>query len=489
MESSQDADWVAELPSEQSGDRLTRTGLRPAAVEMSMPRLSWNRLDLAISLSFLENLTGTSSAFIRRLYIAHLAAIEAEGSANASPQQPLELGQSSHGLEQTLRTFRSEDPEAAGRCATLASDGTVLTGAHEAACSLFLNRPIELVRTTHAPAIYDYRFFQNRGFDDELLDATVLRFVERAPDAYIALLWPVAKGCETDVESILAPVAYRKDVSLGPNGAHNLLTQVYAGEPWLGDPSRNYPGVRNKLVPCFGSGGPIRVFVFQSDSLNTVLAAKQAIRKLFGIGKHSIHITDTHAEAVKLARLLLNRRSIHFLNAGQPARFSSTLRLAAGFEEFLRTRNLPAQRVAVDTGMVLAAYGLREAQDVDFVTTEDVESDDIYSRHGAGAHQLSTADLLDDPEHHFHYWGLKLISLEQVARMKARRRAGRDLDDLRLIAPVLAASSRQPGLRLAASHLRFALAKGRRRLIGASKFLGLYGPLKNVRKTLLRRGS
>jgi len=41
---------------------------------------------------------------------------------------------------------------------------------------------------------------------------------------------------------------------------------------------------------------------------------KQRIRELYKMGKHSIHITDTHSQALGVAKLVLNKHSLRYIN-------------------------------------------------------------------------------------------------------------------------------------------------------------------------------
>ena len=38
------------------------------------------------------------------------------------------------------------------------------------------------------------------------------------------------------------------------------------------------------------------------------------IRNIFNEGNHSVHINDTKEETIRLAKCLLNKNSVHFLN-------------------------------------------------------------------------------------------------------------------------------------------------------------------------------
>lgn len=93
-----------------------------------------------------------------------------------------------------------------------------------------------------------------------------------------------------------------------------MLSQIYYGEEWLGNVENNFKGSQGKLVECFKNFEPVRVIAFQADNLEEVIEIKEKIRDIFKIGKHSVHITDTKEEAIRVARIVFNNNSIHFLN-------------------------------------------------------------------------------------------------------------------------------------------------------------------------------
>src|SRR5699024_9095467 len=172
--------------------------------------------------------------------------------------------------------------------------------------------------------------------------------------SYIAFIWPSAKGKDKKLENLVPNIIYRKDITLNRLGAHNILSEVYAGEPWLGTIKNNFSGVSKKLESCFDNFGPVRIIAFQSESLESVLKIKKDIRNLFNIDKHSVHITDTHEEAVKMARIIFNANGIHFLNKAQPNNFSSTYKKISTFKAFLKKHNSNPQNNILDGSMVLS---------------------------------------------------------------------------------------------------------------------------------------
>jgi len=132
----------------------------------------------------------------------------------------------------------------------------------------------------------------------------VTKFVEYALNVHIAFLWPIQKDKNIAIETIIPNIVYIKKIQLNPNGAHNLLSQIYYGEEWLGNIENNFSGVNGKLVECFKTFDSFEVIAFQAESLEKVLKIKDNIREVFNVGKHSVHITDTKEEAIRIARVI-----------------------------------------------------------------------------------------------------------------------------------------------------------------------------------------
>jgi hypothetical protein len=170
--------------------------------------------------------------------------------------------------------------------------------------------------------------------------------------------------------------------------------------------------------------------------------AKAAIRALFDIGNHSVHITDTHHETLRVAEALLNANSVHFVEHARPGAPVRLLGHMARLRDWLREAGLSPEDLCIGGSAVLAAYGLREGKDLDFLhhfalpergLPEDLGSHNEY----AGLYGLSADDLIYDPSNHFNYFGLKFASLPVIARMKKTRGEKKDAVDLSLIRKVL----------------------------------------------------
>lgn len=313
---------------------------------------------------------------------------------------------------------------------------------------------------------------------------TPASFPTRPQDAqglYLALVWPAAKGRDADLTALFGPQAGLGSVTLTYRGAHNLLVQCYRNEVWLGPAEQEHPGVAKKLRSCFTGSGSLRLFALHAQDLEAVRDLKDRVRDLFGIDKASVHITDTPEETVLLAGLLLNPNGRHFLDHARPFRYPGLVERLARFRDALSERGLDPADYALDTGMVMAAYGLRPAEDVDYVTAgarfraADIGPHDDALRH----HGIAPELLVRDPAYHFWFDGVKFLSLAQVCAMKRNRGEAKDAYDL-LLARRLEGGA---GL-FSADHRKLLALRLRRGLVRALERTGT----KALARRLLRRG-
>jgi hypothetical protein len=268
-----------------------------------------------------------------------------------------------------------------------------------------------------------------------IIDQAAVEFIEFADNVFIAFLWPVANDKSLNLESLIPNIVYKKNIKLNPLGAHNLLAQIYSGEPWLGSVDNNFKGVQGKLVECFKSFEAFSVVAFQADDINQVLEVKDKIRELAGIGKHSVHITDTKTEALRCARTVFNENSIHFLNHAKPNKYLSFRKKLMDFTEALDSLGIERDLVTLDSGMVLSAYGLRECNDVDILAVETKSFNrELFYQYDAHdseleSHGVNKLDLVLNPKYYFYYEGVKFVSFSQVYKMKEQRGEFKDQID------------------------------------------------------------
>ena len=321
----------------------------------------------------------------------------------------------------------------------LANDGSILNGAHRTASAIFSNREVSVVSTELPRLNCDYNFFYQRAVPSFVLEQAALKYVDCAENIFVALLWPSAYIYNRQVESLFKSVIYKKTLALGGRGALNLLYQCYHHMNWIGTDNNSFRGLYQKLNECFPTTqDPVTYFLFQSEGdLAEVRALKQKIRDLCNVGLSSIHITDTKEEALALSRLILNDNGVHYLNNAplikpQTRQKLDTLILNA------QDVAIASQSFMIDGSFTLELYGLRNAADLDIVSSNseselhsklhlDTRKQDIQY------HDKTANELIYDPTFYFYLHGLKIVGLKQLLHMKRNRAHPKDNLDVELI--------------------------------------------------------
>jgi len=317
----------------------------------------------------------------------------------------------------------------------------IIDGAHRLAASLLFAQCVPVVKFNTEPAIYDYKYFVAGGLDSNVLDAMALEFCRLSRNMVIAVVFPVASGKDDEIQSVLkdyGQIAYEKQVIFSEIGRHNLIRQLYRNESWLGRDGEITSGLRYHVEKRFLDGRPVKFYFLVSNDISKIREAKTYIRALFDSQNDSIHINDTYEETLRIAEQILTPNSIHFLNHAQPWLSKNFLSMFVEYQQEIKKQNLDKDNLCVDSGSVLAAYGLRDTNDLDYLHLGDAMALDMNSRLGAHNtelvyHTAPLGDLLFDPRNYFYYDGMKFLSLPALRCMKESRNEAKDVKDLLLI--------------------------------------------------------
>jgi len=278
----------------------------------------------------------------------------------------------------------------------------------------------------------------------------VFEYCKLKSTTHIVVVYPSAVGKNNHIKEVLnlyGNLFYEKSIHFKNAGPKNLILQIYSKEKWLGNLSNNFIGAINKMESCFKHNSPVRVFVLETDNLNNVNKAKEEIRNLFGIGNHSVHISDKHEQTIRLAQLFFNDNSIHFLNNMEINKNKRFHRLFKQYKNWLNSLCFDKDRFCVDASSVMAAYGIREPGDFNFLhhgydhilsNNKEINSPGVELNY----HVKTKDDIIFGPQNHFYYDGIKFASLDIIKEMKKKRGEPKDLDDIKLINSFLASKQR-----------------------------------------------
>ena len=445
--------------------------------------LTCTRFDIAFKLLYLEML-GKDVLFAKDFYKEHIRAFSLGRFSEPGNEEKNSIEKFYEEFDKTFEDINTNGFDGRKSLVPLSKNGSIANGAHRIASALYLDKEVDCVCLDMANHVYDYKFFYNRNVSVSILDAVATKFVEYADNLHIAFIWPTAKGHDEEIEKIIPNIVYRKDVSLNPNGAHNLISQIYYGEEWLGSVGDNFRGSQGKLIECFQTFEAVKVIAFQAESLDEVLTIKDKVRDVFNIGKHSIHITDTKEEAIRVARLVFNDNSIHFLNNAKPNKYISTHQKIDKFKSFVKANDLDFKDILIDSSLVLSSYGLREARDVDYICngcfiSNKFKGIDCHDEE-LSYHDDTKQELIYNPGNYFYFNDVKFISFCKLFKMKANRSEKKDQNDLRMMSALLKGSKVKELLASLLQNIFYWRLKFKSHVIILLKKAGLYNLVRYI---------
>jgi hypothetical protein len=169
---------------------------------------------------------------------------------------------------------------------------------------------------------------------------------------------------------------------------------------------------------------------------------KDSIRKIYNIDKHAVHINDTQKETLKLAGILFNKNSIHWMNHSVLKEFSWHRSLFNHYKGWIQTNAKDSDFFCIDGSCVLSAYGIREARDLDFLyfgedylKTGFKEID--CSSEKLQYYSISRDDIIFNPMNHFLIENFKYVSIQNFKKMKINRNEEKDIRDVKFIESIL----------------------------------------------------
>lgn len=323
-----------------------------------------------------------------------------------------------------------------------------LNGSHRVAACLYYNKQIDCYEGINGKdgqkdcSYYYLKTLNNNGvLDDGYCDRAAMEYVKLKKNTFIVSLFPSATimGNINRVREILrhmGNLVYEKSINLTNQGSLNFIKELYYKEEWA--EFNNKIGYVNKRDLCYTNNGHTIIFLVEFDSIETSVMVKQKIRDIYNLGKHSVHINDYHEETLRLSKCLFNNNSIHFMNTYNGLEYPIFEELLNKFKKSIETYELDYDNYCITAGSVLAAYGLRECKDIDYLYFGDKklnvdESIQSHNEYGIDKYHLHKDDIIFNPNNHFYHFGIKFSSLDVVKKLKEKRGEEKDFIDIELI--------------------------------------------------------
>ncbi|MBI2623034.1 MAG: hypothetical protein HYW65_00450 [Candidatus Liptonbacteria bacterium] len=317
----------------------------------------------------------------------------------------------------------------------------ILDGYHRVAAALLYGGEITVVKTARPWPAWGADSFRKRGLEETFLDQASLEYCRVNPHARLAVIFPIVKDKYEAIRDMLAAhtVYYEKHFVPTIQGVGNLIAQMYKPKDWLNAATRDRHAVRR-----FVRGAPVRILLLNPKTQEDLVKTKAGIRKMFDHENLPIHTSDDREETLRVAEQVFNEHSIHFWNNAHPTKFENFSKLFERYKEWIRTNHYDKDEFCVDGSAVLAAYGLRDCGDFDYLSLRDTRSDVEKVRSHNDflyLHSRPLVELVSDPRNYFYYDGHKFLALEREIEFKARRRDPQDARDVALMRAVPAGKS------------------------------------------------
>lgn len=327
-----------------------------------------------------------------------------------------------------------------------------LDGAHRIACAAYFNEKIKVLCFPNREYLFKgFNYLKKELLPISIADYMAIESTRWHEDLYVFFLWPQAhkytEKLKKAQEIIYASVDVMYDVEykFTYEAIRNIMLQIYGHMDWLGNIDNNFVNVYKKVDEVWASNGKVQLIITKGKSCEYITKIKTEIREMFGIGLASCHSTDNIRETRLAINAILNPQSRHFLERATPTKFKEAYKLLERFKNILKGNELDFNDFIIDSSMVLALYGARNANDLDFYSISNKDISIIKNEKDIEEHDKSQElyyefpikDYIISPEHHFYYNELKIISLHDLLKFKQNRysktKDAKDIRDIGLI--------------------------------------------------------
>lgn len=281
------------------------------------------RLDLMAKLPYIaakEN--NADMSFVRELYSKHIEAFSEGTFEEPGDKNKRSLDDYYRQFDRLIENIKTNGFDDSVSMIPADQNNVILDGGHRAACALYFKKSVKIIKFNVPSVCFDANYFAGRQLSDELIKYMVnqyCRYTEKK--MYCCCIWPVADLNKRDAALTLIKrnkIVFHDRITISYNGLRNFMLQIYYGQNWIGNSETEYSGILGKVDECYAPSEQMDVIFFEGGELNEVLQLKEEIRSIFGLDKHSVHISDSNEETVLMSELLLNNNSVYALNYGTP---------------------------------------------------------------------------------------------------------------------------------------------------------------------------
>lgn len=249
--------------------------------------LSWNRFDLGFKLFYLD-LEDSDGDLARRVYKEDIRSQTLGNFCEYGNEDKTSFDsylKTFHCIYSNMKRYGFSETET---IVPLSRSKTIVNGAHRVASAIHQGKTVKAAYLNLSPMVRDYRYFYNRNVPMEILDRVAAKFIEYSNDTYVAFVWPAWRNSKVTTEELFPKTVYKREIVINENGTSDLLDAL---EKQTGR------SVDNKKLT---------VIFFQANTQESVQELKKEVREMNGMESISIHIMDSHEDAIMFSELIIN---------------------------------------------------------------------------------------------------------------------------------------------------------------------------------------
>jgi glycosyltransferase involved in cell wall biosynthesis len=330
-------------------------------------------------------------------------------------------------------------------------DGSPLNGSHRVAACINYNKPVVCKVSNISTGQYDcsQAYFSNKGdivkggLGKKYTDSMTIEYARNKSNIYVATLYQHCSRHLNQIFSIFSKnnvnIISSKRHCFSDRGKLNYVISLYGSERWIGNKNNNFPGAHHQARLSFSAGNNVVFLLLEGGSLEDVVRSKEQIRELIGVGKPSIHITDTYNEAWNNVTTSFSDSTLRMLDLATVGSFydQKLVDFVNETKQVLEYNNIDKEDICVVGSSPLHVFGIRDSKDFDIFYNpvyDGVRFSKNVSSHNeyANLYGKSIKDIIYSPENHFYIHGIKMITLEGMIDMKNRRSEQKDINDVRM---------------------------------------------------------
>lgn len=252
--------------------------------------------------------------------------------------------------------------------------GFLIDGAHRAACAIFFDLPLKVCRLMDIDLSWeiDTAWMLDRGMRSWEVDYSVNFCLKQIEDLKAFIFWPRVNQDVLDLKNLgvlfeghlFGPYVVSRRFSL--DTLHLFTTNLYLDHDWIGTPKEGFPGALEKAREVYGKGLCHIVYV-RGMSNEDIIKIKKEIREHYNLGFNSVHSTDNNTETCRVIDFVTPTSGISKIVGMEPFRYKESLNRVLEFRTKLRDLDVSLDNFLIDGSTVLAMYGIRNAQDLDYI--------------------------------------------------------------------------------------------------------------------------